>query len=224
MTVQNKSDEKIKSDVLGELRWDTTVDETEVGVQVHGGVVTLTGNIGSYAKKVAARKAAHRVFGVRDVVDNMQVKVPTRWERTDEDIAQAVRSALVWDVLVPDDAITSTVSNGVVTLQGAVESRAERAHAARAVQRLTGVRNVVNHIVVTAKTLEPDELKCQIEEALERQAEREARRIGVTVEGATVMLTGSVRSWAEKNAIERAVSCAPGVRLVEDRTIVDPYH
>ena len=224
MTVHNKSDEKIQSDVLGELKWDTTVDETEVGVQVHDGVVTLTGNIGSYAKKIAARNAAHRVFGVRDVVDSMQVKVPTRWERTDEDIARAVRSALVWDVLVPDDAITSTVSNGVVTLQGAVESRAERAHAERTVQRLTGVRNVVNHITVTAKTLDPDQLKRQIEEALERQAEREASRIGVLVEGGAVTLTGSVRSWAAKNAIERAVSFAPGVRLVEDRTVVDPYH
>lgn len=130
----------------------------------------------------------------------------------------------MWDVLVPEDAITSTVSNGVVSLQGAVETRAERARAERTVQHLTGVRNVVNHITVTAKTLDPEQLKHQIEAALDRQAEREASRIGVSVEGTAVTLTGSVRSWAAKNAIERAVSFAPGVRRVEDRTIVDPYY
>jgi len=224
MSVEIKSDVKIKSDVLDELKWDSTVDETEVGVQVHNGIVTLTGNIASYGKKVAARAAAHRVRGVLDVVDNTQVKIPTRWERTDEDIARAVRSALAWDVLVPDEAITSTVSAGVVTLQGTVDTRAQRAHAERTVQRLTGVRNVINLIAVTAKAVDAGDLKRQIEEALERQAEREARRIGVTVEGDAVTLTGSVRSWVEKNAIERAVSFAPGVRLLDDRTIVDPYH
>jgi osmotically-inducible protein OsmY len=147
-----------------------------------------------------------------------------RWERIDEDIARAVRSALAWDVLVPDEAITSTVSAGVVTLQGTVDTRAQRAHAERTVQRLTGVRNVINLIAVTAKAVDAGDLKRQIEEALERQAEREARRIGVTVEGDAVTLTGSVRSWVEKNAIERAVSFAPGVRLLDDRMIVDLYH
>jgi osmotically-inducible protein OsmY len=224
MSIQIKSDERIKSDVLNELKWDTTVDETEVGVQVHNGIVTLTGNIASYGKKVAARGAAHRVRGVLDVVDNMQVKIPTRWERSDEDIASAVRDTLTWDALVPDAAITSTVSGGVVTLQGSVETRAQRLRAERTVQGLTGVRNVVNLIAVTAKVLDRDDLRRQIEEALERQAEREARRIGVTVEGDTVTLTGAVRSWAEKNAIERAVSFAPGVRLVDDKTVVDPYN
>lgn len=224
MSISIKSDEKIKLDVLNELKWDTTVDETEVGVQVHQGIVTLTGNIASYAKKMAARGAAHRVHGVLDVVDNMQVKIPSRWERTDEDIARAVRDALRWDVLVPDEAITSTVSGGVVTLQGAVEQRAQRADAERAVEHLTGVRNVVNRITVTAMPLDPSDLKHKIEEALERQAEREARRVNVSVEGGSVTLTGSVRSWAEKNAIERAVSFAPGVRMLEDRTVVDPYN
>lgn len=223
MSVSIKSDERIKTDVLNELKWDTVVDETEVGVQAHQGIVTLTGYVGSYAKKMAARNAAHRVYGVRDVVDNMQVKLSTRWERTDEDIARAVREALRWDVLVPDEAITSTVSGGVVTLEGTVDTRPQRANAERAVQHLTGVRNVINLITVSAKSLDPTDLKHKIEEALERQAEREARRINVAVEGTAVTLTGSVRSWAEKNAIERAVSFAPGVRLLEDKTIVDPY-
>lgn len=144
------------------------------------------------------------------------------WERTDEDVAKSVRSVLRWDVLVPDDRITSTVSSGMVTLQGSVDTWMQRRDAESAVQRLTGVKGVVNQIAVTAKPVNPDQIKLKIEEALERQTEREVRRIGVLVRDGVVTLTGTLRSWGEKNAIERAVGHAPGVRRVEDRTTVDP--
>ena len=135
-----KSDAQIKTDVLNELKWDATVDETEVGVQVKDGIVTLTGNISAYPKKLAARDAAHRVWGVRDVVDDMKIRIPATWERTDEDVAKAVRSALKWDVLVPDDKIATTVSNGTVTLLGSVNTWMQRYDAERCVHRLAGVK------------------------------------------------------------------------------------
>lgn len=218
-----KSDGQIKSDVLDELKWDAVVDETEVGVQVKRGVVTLTGNVSSYPKKLAAIDAAHRVYGVLDVVDDLRIRIPTVWERTDVDVANAVRSALKWDVLVPDDRITSTVSSGTVTLQGNVETWMQRYHAEHAVQRLTGVKGVINQIQVAARPVTSDHLKLEIEGALERQTEREARRIGVFVKDGVVTLTGTLRSWGEKNAIERVVGHAEGVRRVEDKTTVDPY-
>jgi osmotically-inducible protein OsmY len=218
-----KSDSQIKTDVLNDLRWDTAVDETEVGVQVKSGIVTLTGNISAYPKKLAAIDAAHRVYGVLDVVDDMKVKIPSVWERTDQDVATAVRNGLKWDVLVPDDRITSTVSSGTVTLKGSVDTWMQRYEAERAVQRLTGVKGVINQITVTAKPVNPDQIKQQIEEALERQTEREAKRIGVSVKDGVVTLTGTLRSWGEKNAVERAAYYAQGVRRVDDKTTVDPY-
>ena len=51
-----KTDNQIHHDVLEELKWDSRVDETEVGVQVDGGVVTLTGTVTSWAKGVAAQE------------------------------------------------------------------------------------------------------------------------------------------------------------------------
>jgi osmotically-inducible protein OsmY len=218
-----RTDAQIKTDVLNELKWDPSVEETEVGVQVKSGIVTLTGNISAYPKKLAARDAAHRVYGVLDVVDDMHVKIPTVWERTDEDVAKAVRNALKWDVLVPDDRITSTVSGGAVTLQGGVDTWMQRYDAERAVHRLTGVKGVINQITVSAPMVDPSKIKREIEEALERQTEREAKRIGVAVRDGVVTLNGTLRSWGEKNAVERAVSYATGVRRVDDRTTVDPY-
>ncbi len=218
-----RSDSQVQADVLNELKWDATVDEAEVGVQVLNGIVTLTGNLSAYPKKLAACSAAHRVYGVLDVVDDMRVKIPRAWERTDQEVAKAVRDALIWDVLVPDEHVTSTVSAGVVTLQGSVETWMQRWHAESAVQRLTGVKGVVNQITVAAKPVDPVRVKRQIEEALERQAEREARHIDVSVKEGVVTLTGTVRSWGEKNAIERVAGYGLGVRRVDDRTTVDPY-
>ena len=125
MTV--KSDAQIHQDVLRELRWDSRVDETEVGVEVDQGVVTLTGTVASYAEKLAAQEAAHRVTGVLDVANDIRVKMPGSEGRTDTEIAQAVRHALAWNVLVPETRITSTVTDGWVTLDGSVERLREPA-------------------------------------------------------------------------------------------------
>lgn len=218
-----KSDSQIKTDVLNELKWDTRVDETDIGIQVKSGIVTLVGTVDVYAKKIAAREAAHRVHGVLDVVDEMQVKVPGIGARTDTELARAVREALEWDAFVPDEKIASTVSMGIVTLEGLVQTWTQRADAERVVRGLSGVRGVINQISVSAKAVDPARIKNEIEEALERQAEREARRIDVTVKDGVVTVAGRVRSWAEKNAIDRVVGFAPGVRRVDDQLLVDPY-
>jgi osmotically-inducible protein OsmY len=124
-----KSDSQIKTDVLNELKWDSRVDETDVGVQIKDGIVTLVGSVDVYAKKIASREAAHRVHGVLDVVDELQVKVAGVGAPTDIDIARGVRDALEWDAFVPDEKITSTVSLGIVTLEGVVPTWSQRADA-----------------------------------------------------------------------------------------------
>jgi osmotically-inducible protein OsmY len=222
-TATIKTDSQIKTDVLNEMKWDSRIDETDVGVQVREGIVTLVGTVNVYAKKIAAREAAHRVHGVLDVVDELQVKVPGIGGRTDTEIARAVRDALEWDAFVPDDKITSTVSLGIVTIEGLVQTWMQRADAERVVRGLSGVRGVINQISVAAKPVDSTKIRNEIEEALERQAEREARRIGVSVKDGVVTVTGRIRSWAEKNAIDRVVGFAPGVRRVDDQLVVDPY-
>src|SRR5579875_979708 len=90
-----KTDGQIQKDVLDELAWDTRVKATDVGVEVDKGVVTLTGKVPSYGKKVAAREAAHRVTGVLDVVDDVEVHIPSTYERSDTEIAQVMRNAFI---------------------------------------------------------------------------------------------------------------------------------
>lgn len=217
-----KTDTQIHHDVLEELKWDSRVDETEVGVQVAAGVVTLTGTVTSWAKRVAAQEAARRVIGVLDVANDLKVKAAGGLSRTDTEIAQAVRQALEWDVFVPNEKITSTVTDGWVTLEGPVERSTQREAAERAVRNLMGVKMVVNKITVTQPKAVTGDVRKAIEQALERRAEREARQIGVDVRDGTVTLTGPVHSWAERKSVLAAARFTPGVRVVEDHLRTEP--
>jgi osmotically-inducible protein OsmY len=217
-----KTDTQLHRDVLEELRWDSRVDETEVGVEVDAGVVTLTGTVTSWAKRLAAQEAVRRVIGVLDVANDIKVKVPGSQARTDTEIAQAVRRALEWDVYVPDEKIASTVADGWVTLEGAVDSWSQRADAERAVRNLTGVKAVINKITVTAAKPVTQDVRKAIEQALERRAEREAKRIQIDVRDGVATLTGSVHSWAERKSVVAAARFTPGVRNVEDRLRIEP--
>jgi osmotically-inducible protein OsmY len=217
MTSIRKSDPQIQQDVLRELKWDARVEETEVGVEVDNGVVTLTGTVSSWAKKVAAEEAAHRVYGVLDVANDIVVKMPGGTPVTDTEIAQAVRQSLEWDVFVPHQRITSTVSNGWVTLDGSVDLWNERESAERAIRNLQGVRGLTSNIAVKPSKASSLEVRRAIEEALERRAEREAKKIQVTVSEGTVTLTGTVQSWREKEAVASAARFTLGVRSVDNQ-------
>jgi osmotically-inducible protein OsmY len=216
-----KSDSEIHKQVLDELRWDTRIDETDVGVEVDKGTVTLTGTVDSYAKRLAAEEAAHSVSGVLDVANDIKVKLPGSLLRTDTDIAQAVRRALDWNVLLRAERVQTTVSEGWVTLSGEVDQLWERGAAERTVEHLTGVKGVTNMITVKPQPVRPEEVKRRIEEALSRRAEREAERLRVDVaDDGVVTLSGRVQNWPEVQAILGSVRFAPGVRRVVDNLTI----
>jgi osmotically-inducible protein OsmY len=215
------TDEQIQREVLAELEWDAAVRSTEIGVAVKDGVVILTGWVDSYAKKVAAERAAHRVRGVRAVVNDIEVRLPSSAERTDVDIALEASRALAWDALVPADRIQATVSKGVITLEGEVSWEFEKRAAEAAVRRLAGVQGVINNIKVRPPVGPlPEQLTQQIRDALVRNAETDAERIRVEVQGDKVILRGTVRSWAERAEAERVAWSAPGVTEVENHITV----
>ena len=218
-----KSDSELQRQVLQELKWDPRVDETEVGVQIKDGVVTLTGSIRSYGRKLAAAEAAHRVIGVLDVANDLVVEIPGHERPTDTEIAKAVRDSLHWHAFVDETKIHSTVAKGWVTLEGEVGQWFQQEDAARAIQRLRGVCGVTNKIKVKSANIEATGIRDSIQDALARQAEREARQIGVQVKDGVVTLSGTVRSWSERKAAERAAGFAPGVLRVQDNLKVNSY-
>lgn len=218
-----RSDRELAQQVLSELRWDSRLAGAEINVDVSAAVATLTGTVPSYARKIAAQEAAHRVAGVLDVANDLRVEPVDLFARTDTEIASAVRNTLEWDALVPNELITSTVSDGWVTLEGDVDYWREREDAERTIMRLAGVVGVINNITIRKKPVDPKELRQQIEYALERRADREADRLRLDIHEGAVDLWGRVHSWQEKRAVIGSIAHAPGVTRVVDHLRIDPY-
>jgi osmotically-inducible protein OsmY len=215
-----RTDAEIQSDVLAELKWEPRVQPNEIGAVVKNGVVTLTGSVDSFAKKWAAEEAAHRVRGVKAVANDIEVRLTSAGERTDADVAAAVVRSLE-DAAIPIEKLDLTVSKGWVTLSGEVEWQYQKEDAERIVRRLAGVTGVTNLITVVPGAA-ASEIKKKIEEALVRSAETDAERMTVEVDGNAVILRGTVRSWAEREAAERVAWAAPGVAAVDNRITVSP--
>jgi osmotically-inducible protein OsmY len=211
-----KTSAQLQSDVRSELAWDPRVDDKNINVVVTGGVATLSGTVPTFADRFAAERAAERVFGIRSVANELAVAVPVHYERSDTDIAHAVVNALSWDVEVPDTRIKSSVSNGVVRLDGDVDFRYQREAAAKAVRNLAGVKEVINAITVSPKSVSAADVSQSIKQALERRADRTADRINVQTVGGVVTLSGSVGSIGDRRAAEGAAWSAPGVTDVRD--------
>ena len=210
---------ELQKKVLEAMDWEPGLDAARIGVAASGGVVTLTGQVQSYADRFSAERVVKRILGVKGIANDLEVRLPVDATRTDTDLATAAVRALEWDVQVPHERITLRVANGWITLEGEVEWQFQREAAVRAVRHLLGVRGVTNLVTLVAKPT-PGDLKVRIESALRRNAELEARQIRVETRGGTVVLDGAVHSWAERDEAERAVWGAPGVVAVEDRLAV----
>ena len=201
------------------LAWDPSVDASRIGVAATDGVVTLTGQVPSYADRMNAELAVKRISGVKALANDLEVRLPGSSVRSDADLAAAAVRALEWDVQVPHQNLKVRVSDGWITLEGQVQWQFQREAAQRAVRHLLGVRGVSNQITLVS-SVAPTDIKNRIEAALKRTAELEARNIKVATKGSTVVLEGKVHSWTERADAEHAVWGAPGVMEVEDKLTV----
>ena len=208
-----KTDVELKKDVTAELAWDPAVKSTAIGVAVNNGVVTLSGHLETFADKHAAERALRRVAGVKAIALELDVKLSSNHQRSDTDVAAGAEEALRWNTLIPSEKIRLTVDHGWVTLQGDVEWDYQRRSVEKAISPMMGVVGISNEITLRAGPKVTD-LSRKIEQALIRQATREAKHVQVEVDGSTVKLSGTVHSWQESNAAQGVAWSAPGVQTV----------
>ncbi len=194
-----KSDAEIREDVITELRWDPQITQPEaIGVAVKDGAVTLTGHAPTYGEKLAAEKAAERVYGVKAVANDLE-----------------------WNVNVPDGKVQARVERGWVVLDGQVGYEYQRREVERMVRHVRGVVGISDNITIKPPA-SPDQVEARIEEAFRREAEVDARHVSVQIADHTAKLYGHVHSLKEAAAARAAAASAPGVSVVENHLVVTP--
>ena len=215
-----KNDSQIQKDVIAQLGWEPILHASEIGVAVKDGVVTLSGIVDTFTKKIVAEKVAKKVNGVKAIAVDLQVGVSPIFKRTDSEIAEIVLNALRLHTAVQEEKIKIKVEDGLVTLEGNVEWEYQRKAAQEAIENLPGVRDVSNLIIISPAVLAIDVRK-NIKEAFHRSATIDADKIKIDAIGSKVVLTGTVRSMAEKDDAEHAVWNAPGVNAVDNRLTIE---
>jgi len=195
------------------------MNAAQIGVTVSDGVVTLRGTVSTLQEKWIAERAARHLVGVRAIANDLDVSPTGNAVRSDSAIAEVAANALEWDSAVPDGAVKVTVRNGWVTLTGTVAHQFEKSAAELVVHRLYGVKGVANSIDVKP-CVSAGDVKARIDDALKRSAAIDSQRISVEARYGSVVLTGTVRSLAERDDAERAAWAATGVTKVDDRLVV----
>jgi osmotically-inducible protein OsmY len=209
------SDHDLQLEVIAEIERDWRFAPAELGVEVDKGIVTLTGTVSSYLKVGEAAEIAARIPGVRGVANKLTVKLTGNLFTDDTKIAEAVRTALTWDSVVPEERIEIVVRNGVVTLTGMVEYWYQRKSAVDVVKRLSGVTNVNDHIIVAPQARSDEVLFSEIKASLTRRLPLED--IDVTVDHGTVTLMGTASSYRVRREAEDIAWWTIGVKNLTNR-------
>ncbi len=199
------------------------MNAAEIGVTAKDGVVSLTGVVDSYAKKLEAENAAKKVIGVRALVEKIEVELPSSWIKTDVEIANEVLNALKSNWSVPKDKVTVKIEDGWVTLEGELPWNYQKDAAKSAVNYLSSVRGVTNNINIKSESHDMIEQE-NVENAIARSWSVNDSDIEVKVSGTTVTLSGTVSSWYQKEEAGRIAWNTLGIWHVKNELVVDYYY
>ena len=217
-----KTNSELQADVQNAIKWEPLLHAAEIGVTAKDGVVSLTGEVDSYTKKMEAENAAKKVIGVKALIEKIEVKIPSKWVKTDSEIVEEVFKALKKTWTLPKDKVTVKVENGWVSLEGELPWNYQREDAKSAVRYLSGVKGVNNNIKIKSESHDALEQK-DVEKALRRSAIDDSE-INVKVSGTTVTLSGSANSWYQKEEAERIAWKTPGIWHVNNELEIDYYY
>ncbi len=218
-----KSNQELQTDVQNAIEWEPLLNAAEIGVTAKDGIVSLTGVVDSYAKKMEAENAAKKVIGVKALVEQIEVKFSNSWTKTNAEIANEVLLALKSNWLVPKDKVTVKVEDAWVTLEGELPWNYQKEAAKTAINYLTGVKGVSNNIKIKSESHDAIEKK-DVEAAIGRSWSIDDSDINVSVSGTTVTLSGTVNSWYQKEEAGRIAWNTPGIWHVKNELAVDYYY
>ncbi|MDI1255462.1 MAG: BON domain-containing protein [Flavobacterium sp.] len=215
-----KSDEILQQDVTDALNWELLTAASAIKVSASNGVITLSGKVDHFAKKVQAETTVRNVAGVQSVVDNIDVTINTWEQKNDLEIKSELLNVFKWNWNTRNDTINVCVENGWVTLSGELEWNYQKEAAKTAASNLIGVKGVSNSIAIRSES-DIEVQKESIERALKSHVAIDISNIKVAVSGHDLTLSGSVDSWFQKELAARIAWKAPGVFHVNNELLVE---
>jgi osmotically-inducible protein OsmY len=215
-----RSDQQIREEVQETLDRDPKISARDIAVAVRNSVVTLAGFVRAFGEKSRAEADARRVAGVLGIANDIEVRLPLVERKPDPKIAREVLAGVTREMPAVCEQILVRVADGRVTLEGQVESEDQKVLAEELAGSVTGVRSIRNELVIRMPIL-PIDIQHKIEEAFKRAAEIDANDITVEIAPhGTIVLSGAVRSPAEREEAERIAAAAPGILKVENRIAI----
>jgi len=214
-----KKNEDLQTDVQDAIRWEPLLKTADISVTAKDGVITLTGIVDSYAKKLEAEEAAKNVKGVKNVIEKIEIQFEGTGKKGDNEISYEVLNALKWNLQVPNEKVKVKVEAGWVTLEGELTWNYQKEAAKKSVSNLVCVKGVINNITIKSETIDLIEEK-DIERALARNWSLNDQDIRVKVSANRVTLNGIVHSLYQKDEAGRIAWNAPGVCAVENELVI----
>ncbi len=215
-------DELIRLDIMEALK-DMLGDDfaATITVSVKEGVVTLGGEVSTYAMEKSVRDIVESVPGVRAIVQDTEVKLSDSFIREDGQIAQSIISALDRNKSVPPGRVKATVKGGMVFLEGDVDQYSQKREAETTIQHIAAVRGIVNNIKVTIPA-SPTEIKGRIVDYWKLMVEHHSSHLQVACRENKVILSGTIYAWIEKAEAEKAVREMLGNVEIENNLELTP--
>lgn len=139
----------------------------------------------------------------------------------DKDVTVAVERSLQADPVVSHHDIDVVTEDGLVTLSGSVNHLLAKERAAQIARSIKGVRSVLDTLTVQTEPLSDRETEKKIVMILETDPLTEDAKIDVSVSAGNVILSGTVHSQAEQDAVRRIAAGVKGVKAIESRLELD---
>lgn len=235
----NETDERIESSAKNSYVFQTYLKDDAIKIESKDGVATLTGTVGEESHKSLAQETVTNLPGVKNVVNQLELKGDRAAEKSDPWVSMKVKTTLLFHRNVSATTNVST-KDGIVTLQGDASNQAEKDLTTEYAKDVEGVKDVQNEMTVPAtgkpgeKTIgdKIDAVGGSIDDAsitaltkmtLLYHRSTSGLHTKVETNNGMVTVSGKAGSAAEKDLVTKYVQDVHGVKGVDNNmTIEEP--
>ena len=203
----------LESELSKRLQSHYLLEIAELGVRVRGGVAFIKGTVPNLKQKKLAGEVAGQLKGIRDVVNMLRITPLPIID--DESLGKRIRRALARNPNVDESKVSVKVVNGIVYLDGFVDTAAEKRLMEQEVWATAGVKDIINKIkVISARPMSDVEVTDEILQSFSQCLGLDLSKLTVEIKDGTAYLRGVVPTGYLKDAAEELANWVPSIASV----------